>query len=412
MDLSTEPAKVRAAEAARTSYGRLVALLAAADGDVPAAEDALADAFGRALTRWPVDGVPANPDAWLLTVARNRRRDRWRSAAERTTTSLDPNRDAQVHIDHIDADEIEDRRLALMMVCAHPAINTAMHTPLMLNTVLGFTADQIGRAFSVPTTAMAARLVRAKRRIKTARIPFVLPDAGALPSRMAAVLEAVYGAFAIDWHRGGTATRDSLTAEALHLAETLSALVPDDAEAHGLAALINLSNARSPARFDVQGRMVPLAEQDTTRWDQHLIDRGMSHLRAAHRIGELGRFQLEAAISSLHCARRATGATDWPAIRDLYLVLRAVAPTLGGAVALAAVTAEVDGAQAALTMLDDLGDKTGHFQPAWSTRAHLLEKLGRPTESLAAYDKAISLTTDPAERAYLQTRLARLARLT
>jgi RNA polymerase sigma-70 factor (ECF subfamily) len=399
---------VRAAEAARTSYGRLLALLAAADGDVPAAEDALADAFERALTRWPIDGVPDNPDAWLLAVARNRRRDRWRSAAERTSTSLVPDRDGAVHVDNIDPDAIPDRRLALMLVCAHPAINAAIHTPLMLNTVLGFTAEQIARAFSMPTSTLAARLVRAKRRIKAARIPFDIPDRAALPSRMQAVLEAVYGTFAIDWHSGGTRARESLTAEALHLADTLAELAPEDAEAHGLAALISLSNARLPARFDIDGGLVPLPDQDTTLWDEQLIDRGVAHLRAAHALGVVGRFQLEAAIQSVHCARRITGRTDWGTIRDLYRTLYDLAPSLGAAVALAAVTAEVEGPGSALSLLDDIVEPTGHFQPAWTTRAHLLVQLDRVDDAIVAFDKAISLTTDPAERAHLQMRRARL----
>jgi RNA polymerase sigma-70 factor (ECF subfamily) len=352
--------------------------------------------------------VPDNPDGWLLAVARNRRRDLWKSAAARTSTTLVPDRDAAVHVDPIDPEAIPDKRLALMLVCAHPAINPAMHTPLMLNTVLGFTAEQVARAFSIPTTTLAARLVRAKRRIRAARIPFDIPDRTVLPSRMQAVLEAVYGTFAIDWHSGGTRTRDSLTAEALFLADILAELAPADAEAHGLAALISLSNARLAARFDVGGRLVPLPDQDTALWDEDLIDRGAAHLRAAHQLGAVGRFQLEAAIQSVHCARRVTGQTDWRTISDLYRTLDGLAPTLGGAVALAAVTAEVDGPEQALRMLDEITDTTGHFQPAWTTRAHLLDGLGRTADAVVAFDKAISLTTDPAERAHLEMRRARL----
>jgi len=273
----------------------------------------------------------------------------------------------------------------------------------MVNTVAGFTADQVGRAFSVPASTMATRLVRAKRRIKAARIPFRIPDRGDLPARMAAVLEAVYGAYVIDWATTGREER-RLPSEALHLAEVLTALVPDDAEAHGLAALVELSAARAPARLDGQGRFVPLAEQDPARWNRRLIDRAHEHLRAAHARGQLGRFQLEAAIQAVHCARGRTGATDWPTLLTLHRLLHATAPSLGSAVAFAAVTAEVEGPAAGLAMLDALPEAARRFQPARAVRAHLLDRLGRAEEAVAAYGSAIDLTHDPAERRYLQRR--------
>ncbi len=235
--------------AARDSHGRLLALLAAPTGDLTAAADALADAFERAVRTWPGQGVPANPDGWLLAVARNRLRDWWRSAEYRRTVALDPARDTPVHTDDIDVDAIPDRRLELMLVCAHPAIDRTMHTPLMLDTVLGFTAEQVGRAFSMPASTMATRLVRAKKRIKTAGIPFRLPDRADLPDRMAAVLEAVYGAYVIDWAVTGPQQRP-LPSEALHLADVLATLAPGDPEALGLAALVRLSAARAAARTD------------------------------------------------------------------------------------------------------------------------------------------------------------------
>jgi len=397
--------------AARDSYGRLLALLSASTGDLASAEDALADAFERALRTWPGDGVPRNPDAWLLTVARNRLRDAWRSAAARRTRALVVDRDAPAYVHDVDVDAIPDRRLELMLVCAHPAIDRTVHTPLMLNTVLGFTADQVGRAFSVPASAMATRLVRAKRRIKAAGIPFRIPDRGDLPARMAAVLEAVYGAYVIDWVTTGPEPR-ALPSEALHLAEVLSSLVPDDPEAHGLAALVELSAARAPARVDERGRFVPLSEQDPARWNHRLIERAHAHLRAAHARGRLGRFQIEAAIQAVHCARARTGTTDWPALRDLHRVLHRVAPSLGGDVAFAAVTAEVEGPAAGLARLDHLlaaaGEPGRRFQPARAVRAHLLDRLGRTAEAVAAYDAAIDLTHDPAERRYLRDRRDRV----
>ncbi|WP_432825370.1 RNA polymerase sigma factor [Dactylosporangium sp. CA-092794] len=391
-------------DAARDSYGKLLALLSAATSDLAAAEDALADAFERAVRTWPDEGVPANPDAWLLTVARNRLRDRWRSAEFRRTVVLDVERDAPVHVDDVDVDAIPDRRLELMLVCVHPAIDRAMHTPLMLNTVLGRTAEQIGRAFSTPASTMATRLVRAKRRIKIAGIPFRLPDRADLPARMVAVLEAVYGVHAID--------RGRLPSAGLQLAELLTTLVPDDPEAHGLAALVQLSAARAGAGTDARGRFVPLSEQDPAAWDQRLIARAHEHLRAAHARGRLGRFQIEAAIQAVHGARARTGTTDWPTLLDLHRLLRSVAPSLGGDVALAAVTAEVDGPAAGLARLDavlaDAGEPARRFQPAAATRAHLLERLGRGDEAVAAYDTAIGLTHDHAEREYLQHRRTRL----
>ena len=398
------PAARSAGVAARDSYGRLLALLAASTSDLAAAEDALADAFERALRTWPSQGVPGHPDAWLLTVARNRLRDQWKSAPVRRAVPLDAACDALAHVDDIDVDAIPDRRLELMLVCAHPAIQRAVRTPLMLNTVLGFTAEQVGRAFSVPPSTMATRLVRAKKRIKVAGIPFRVPDRADLPARMTSVLEAVYGAHVIDWATGPQARQ--LPSEALHLAEVLATLVPADPEVRGLAALMELSAARAPARVDASGRFVPLADQDPSRWNPDLISRAHEHLRAAHARGQLGRFQLEAAIQAVHCARGCHATTDWPVLLTLHRILHSVAPSLGSGAALAAVTAEVDGPAAGLATLDALVAEAGPparlFQPAKATRAHLLDRLGRQQEAIEAYDSAISLTQDPAERLYLE----------
>jgi RNA polymerase sigma-70 factor (ECF subfamily) len=398
----------RAAEvAARDSYGRLLALLAASTSDLAAAEDALADAFERALRTWPSQGVPASPDGWLLTVARNRLRDHWKSAGVQRTSPLDAGLAEAGRLDEVDIDAIPDRRLELMMVCAHPAVGQAVRTPLMLNTVLGYTAEQVGRAFSVPAATMATRLVRAKKRIKAAGIPFRLPGRSDLEPRMAAVLEAVYGAYVIDWATTGPETRP-LPSEALQLAEVLTALVPADPEAHGLAALVELSAARTPARTDAGGRFVPLAEQDPARWNRRLIDRAHEHLRAAHAQARLGRFQLEAAIQAVHCARGQQAETDWATLLELHRVLHSVAPSLGSGVALAAVTAEVDGPEASLAALDALQERAGEgarrFQPARAARANLLDRLGRNEEAATAYESAIALTHDTAERQYLEQR--------
>ena len=248
------------------------------------------------LTRWPKDGIPANPEAWLLTVARNRMRDVWKSHAYRMTDPLAENRDSSTEVDDMPA--IPDRRLELMLVCAHPAIAPNIRTPLMLQAVLGVEAAAIAEAFAVEPAAMAQRLVRAKKRIRDAGIPFVLPERDDLAARLPAVLEAVYGAYAIDWQLTPQAAPiETLSAEALHLALVLTELLPDEPEVLGLAALVCLSEARKPARRDRQGRFVPLDEQDATRWDAALIARGEGLLRRAHGFGRPGRFQYEAAIA-------------------------------------------------------------------------------------------------------------------
>jgi predicted RNA polymerase sigma factor len=400
-------ALVRAELAARTSYGRLLALLAAGTSDIAGAEDALADAFERALRSWPVDGIPDRPDAWLLTVARNRQRDHWRSAEASRTTLLDPATHASAHLDDVDPDAVPDRRLELMMVCAHPAITVTDRTPLMLNTVLGFTAAQVARSYAVPARTMATRLVRAKRRIRDNRIPFTLPDRSELSHRMDAVLAAVYAAYVIEWSTG-PGERD-LPPEALHLAEVLAELAPDDAEVHGLAALVELSAARRPARHGADGRFVPLASQDPSLWDDALIARAHDHLRAAHPARVIGRYQIEAAVQAVHCARRETGRTDWPTLHELHRSLAVVAPSLGSSTALAAVTAEVEGPASGLALLDADAGRTVRFQPAWATRAELLTRLGRSAEAMAAYDHAIALTHETPEREHLASRRAALS---
>lgn len=384
----------------RDSYGRLLALLAAPTGDIPAAEDAIADALERALSRWPDDGIPDNPEGWILTVARNRLRDLWKSHGYRMTELQLETDSTAVTFDAHDEDTIPDRRLELMLVCAHPAIAPAIRTPLMLQTVLGVDADAIARAFAVAPATMAQRLVRAKRRIKVARIPFVTPERADLAERLPAVLEAVYGAYAIDWPGHGEPV-DSLSGEALHLAMVLTELLPDEPEVLGLAALVSLSEARRAARRTPAGRFVPLDEQDTQLWDKRLIERGEALLRRAHAAGQPGRYQLEAAIQSAHCDRARTGATDWRALRTLHRGLLDVAPSLGAAVSLAAVDAEIDGPQAGLAALDDIDDPAvASFQPYWATRAHLLARAGN-AEAADAYSRAIELTSDAGLRDYL-----------
>jgi RNA polymerase sigma-70 factor (ECF subfamily) len=415
----TEPGSTATAldDVVRESYGRMLAVLVAGTRDIALAEDGLQDAFERALRAWPVEGIPANPAGWLVVTARRRMLDRLRSAEHRAL-SLDDDRASEPVGEDVplrEPDEIPDRRLALLFVCAHPAIDPVARTPLMLQTVLGLDAERIARAFAVPAPTMAQRLVRAKRRIKETGIPFTEPNTAALGERLPAVLEAVYGAYAIDWPLvAGTVQCDaSLSVEALALAEIAAHLLPREPEVRGLAALICLSLARASARLDPQGRFVPVDEQDTERWDAALIARGERHLLAASRLaidesGELrawGRFQLEAAIQSAHDDRARTGTLDHRTLLTLHRALVVVAPTLGARVALAATLADVDGPDAGLAELDAIeGSAVARFQPAWATRAHLLAEAGRLAEADAAFERAIDLTVDPVLRAHLERR--------
>ncbi len=410
--MTHEHVAARVEAVARASYGRLLSILAPGNGDIEMAEDCLGDAFARALEAWPVQGVPKNPEAWLLTVARNRRLDLHRSAAQRLDTPLDDA--AQLSdttaIEEPDFDGMPDRRLALFFVCAHPAVDAAARTPLMLQTLLGLDAERIARAFAIPEATLAQRLVRAKRRIRNARIPFVVPERSHLAARLEPVLEAIYAAYAIDFPLvAGPSADESLVAEAHFLAQTLAALLPDEPEALGLAALLSLSLARRSARGAAE-EFVPLDEQDPSLWDARLIAMGEAYLKRAHAIARAGRFQLEAAIQSVHCDRAASGVTDWAALRVLHAALLATAPTLGAEVAHAAAVARVSGTEAGLAALDAIADDAvRRFQPAWATRAHLLVEAGRPDEAVAAYSRAISLTTEPWLRSYLERRRARIA---
>ena len=411
---TTDPAE-RAMILSQDGWGRIIALIAAADGDISGAEDALSTALERAVTAWRDQGPPANPEGWLYRVALNARRDVWKSAAARTSTALDEETidrlgagASDLGTDPGDPDALPDRRLELLAACAHPDIDPPARPLLMLSAVMGMTAKQIASAMALPAATVSARLTRAKKRVAGLGVAFGSPDRLDLESRLPDVHETIYGAFAIEWAHAAAQPRDGMIGEALYLSRLVAQLCPGDGESHGLAALIHLSAARFPARRSVDGRFVPLTEQNPDLWDRTLTEAGERHLVEVHRCGHVGRFGLEAAIQLLHMAGIRTGSTDWPMLLRLHDDLAKLAPSLGGSVSRSAVLAEVDGPEAGLTALDALdadSPRLSAFQPAWVLRAHLLTRLGRDLEAAVARRRALDLTTDPAERAYLSVGL-------
>jgi RNA polymerase sigma-70 factor (ECF subfamily) len=300
-----------------------------------------------------------------------------------------------------------DRRVELLFVCAHPAIDPALHTPLMLQTVLGLDAARIAQAFLVPPATMGQRLVRAKRKIRGAGIAFEVPPEHQLAARLEAVLEAVYAAYGLgrDEAPGVDPHRESLTGEAIWLARVVRERMPDEPEVRGLLALMLFCDARRAAQRAADGSYVPLSEQDPAAWSAAAIREAEAELGTAARLGRPGRFQLEAAIQSVHVERAQTGRTDWAAIVVFYDHLVALAPTIGAHVARAAAVAEARGLAEGLAALDEIeAAATVTYQPYWAVRAHLLRSLGRAAEAAAAYDRAIGLAVEPATRRFLLAR--------
>jgi RNA polymerase sigma-70 factor (ECF subfamily) len=394
---------------ARLSYGKLVAMLAVRSRDVAAAEDALGGALVRALGEWPRLGVPANPEAWLVTVARRIDADRWRRVV---TAAKGADRWLMQEDERLTAEDFEvpDDRLRLMLVCAHPAIDPDMRTALMLQVVLGIDARRIGSAFLIAPATMGQRLSRAKARIADAGLRFQMPDRSALPERIESVLAAIYAAYTLGWDLAFVDADRSmdLVEEAIWLVRLVIELAPGNAEALALLSLLLFAEARRAARRDpATGDFVPLSEQDTARWDGGLIAEAERMLRQAGAAGGRGRFGYEAAIQAVHANRRVTGTTDWSAIEQLYRGLLSVSPTIGAHIGHAVAAAETIGAASALSLLDAIPDAlVAAHQPYWVARAHVLDRANETRRAVEAYACAIGLTEDAASRRFLTRRQA------
>jgi RNA polymerase sigma-70 factor (ECF subfamily) len=394
---------------ARRSYGKLVAFLAARTRDVAGAEDALSDAFASALVDWPASGVPANPEAWLLTVARRKAID----ASRRRRTRVDSADHLKLLADEVEAaasssTPIPDDRLALLFACAHPAIERGIRAPLMLQTVLGFDAAIVGSAFLVAPGAMRQRLVRAKSKIRQAGIPFEVPEREQLAERLESVLDAIYAVFSEGWSdpAGSEARRRNLAEEGIWLGRLVVSLLPDEPEALGLLALMLYAQARRDARRDAQGEYVPLADQDPAAWDAELIGEAEKLLFRASAVGHIGRYQLEAAVQSAHVVRRRGGCADWTAIERLYDALLALTGSPVVALNRAIALAETRGPAAGLEALDALATdaRLRDYQPYWAARADLLARSGDAAAAHEAYERAIGLESDPSVRRFLHER--------
>jgi RNA polymerase sigma-70 factor (ECF subfamily) len=396
----------RAAErVARESYGRLLAFLAVRTRDVAGAEDALADAFAAALRTWPERGVPDNPAAWLLTAARHRQTD----VARRRQTQSIGEEHLQLMAEELEQaartpDEIPDRRLALMFACAHPAIDAGLRAPLILQTILGLTAEAIAAAFLMPPATMGQRLVRAKTRIRQAGIPFRVPDRDELPERLDAVLEAIYAAYSKGWEEIGTDGPSPLAEEAIWLGRLVVSLLPDEPEAKGMLALMLYTEARRAARRDSAGSYVPLDEQDVTLWDESQLESAEALLHEANAAGPTGRYQIEAAIQSAHMTRRISGIETHRAVVALYDHLLALTGSPVAALNRAVALSAIEDPPAALDQIIALASdkRMLQYQPYWAARGHLLAQAGRRTEAHEALTVAIGLSTDDAIKRYLE----------
>lgn len=394
--------------AARESYGKLLAYLASRCG-LDAAEDALADAFTAALERWPSDGVPDNPEAWLLVVARNRALDGIRRRRSEGTTLERVAHVARVAQSAFESSlEPEDERIGMLFACAHPAIAPELRAPLMLQIVLGIDAARIASAFLVAPSTMSQRLVRAKRKIVEAGIPLAVPEPEAFAERLDTVLAAIYTTFGQGWDDPSETdprTR-GLAREAIWLGRLVCKACPIEPEAAGLLALMLHAHGRLAARRAGAGAFVPLDEQDAQRWDHVLIDEAEALLKRAIGAQRVGRFQLEAAIQSAHSVRRLGRVPDYEAIVLLYDALLAMTASPVVALNRAVAVASARGPVAGIAALDAIGDaeRMVHYQPYWAARADMLARSGDIERARGAFERAVGLTIDPAVRAYLVAR--------
>ena len=401
------------ARAHRDSWGRLLALLTRLVGNLDVAEESLQDAYETALTAWARDGVPDRPDAWLLTAARRKATDRFRreaTLARKLPLLVQDEAEPEV----VEVSAVPDERLRLLFTCCHPALPAEARVALTLRLLGGLTTAEIARAFLVAEPTMAARITRAKKKIAEARIPYRVPGRVELPERLDSVLTAVHLLFSTGHTagEGDALVREELCDRALHLARTLAALLPEQAETRGLLGLLLLTDARRATRTDEQGRLLLLADQDRTGWDQRAILEGLTVTAGALASGPPERFTLQAAIAGVHAMAPSLEQTDWPRVVHLYDRLLAVWNTPVVALNRAAAVAFADGPAAALPLLDELATdpRLAEYSYLPATRADLLRRLGDAAGATRSYRRAMELTANAAERAFLEQRLAEVSR--